>query len=172
MHEYIYQRGTLRAWRSYVCCSRRLSISNIIENPIMHLTNGYISIMHAAYAQAFFLFRDVYTLIKASSPISISTRVHQDFGSWTDRVLRMDRWIDCSFRVTQLLAVRLFGALSSRVDLQNFNVHRSPISFSLFLLRRYVYIHLFLSLSLFPSCVELVDSSGKVTLVCTGCFVF
>lgn len=120
----------------------------------MHLTNGYISIMHAAYAQAFFLFRDVYTLVKASSPISVSTGAHQDFGSWTDRVLRMDRWIDCSFRVTQLLAVRLFSAFSSRVDLQNFNVHWSPLSFSLFLLRSmyiYVYIHfssLFLSFPL------------------------
>lgn len=114
----------------------------------MHLTNGYISIMHAAYAQAFFLFRDVYTLVKASSPISVSTGAHQDFGSWTDRVLRMDRWIDCSFRVTQLSAVRLFGALSSRVDLQNFNVHRSPISFSLFLLRRYVYICIYTPFSL------------------------
>lgn len=36
------------------------------------------------------------------------------------RVLRSDRRIDCSFRVTQLSTVRPFGALSSRFDLREF----------------------------------------------------
>lgn len=121
----------LRYTRQYSCtniartkhCSRRTSTSNIIENPIMHLANGYISIMHAAPgARPFSLFRSIYMLVTASlaRQRAIDQSVH-NFGSRPKRVLRADRrWIDCSFRVTQLSTVRLFDALSSRLDLREF----------------------------------------------------
>lgn len=39
---------------SYTYCRRHISISNLIENPIMHLANGYISIMHVKKTCFFF----------------------------------------------------------------------------------------------------------------------
>lgn len=102
-------------------CSHHIYISNIIENPIMHLANGYISIIHAVRARPFFLFRGIYMLVTASLVRQgIDQSVH-DFGSWPERVLRAGhRRIDCSFRVTQLSTVRPFDALSSRLDLREF----------------------------------------------------
>lgn len=104
--------------RSYIA-DVSFPISNIIENPIMYLANGYISIMYVARACLFSLFRDIYMLPRRQlASIGIDLNVH-DFGQ-AERVLRVDRRIDRSFQVTQLSTVCPLYALSSRLDLREF----------------------------------------------------
>lgn len=62
---------TLRA--PIIYCSRCISISNIIENPIMHLANGYTYINHACSEKVCFfsLFYGIYMLVTELANIGI-----------------------------------------------------------------------------------------------------
>lgn len=114
---------TLRA--PIIYCSRCISISNIIENPITHLANGYTYINHA-YSKKIYIFvaflrhlRGRYCARQYWYRLKVRLRTSEAKDELTDRLPIF----------IQLSIIELLNTLSLKLDLSNFNMHQSHVMF-------------------------------------------